>query len=197
MDNDFNILFGPKDGKSLLRMYPELAKEPCFKDLPADELNFVWYYANPSSSIDPEEPDSVRANMSAGIVFKKNSDKIKKFSSMSFDEPVKKAIERMKKYSPDARAMAKRIAQTTLNNYMKLVEVKVSDFEFINKDGIKEIDWSGRNQYVSSAAKINEVMPGLINQIEEGYGIETKGQDAAFKGNSAINVYHKQNLSTT
>src|ERR1700748_130986 len=190
MDNDFVILFGPKENKSLLRMYPELGNESAFKDLRNDDLLFVWYYANASSPIDPDLSDSVRAGMSAEIAFKKNKDKIKKFSALSFDEDIKKAIERMRKYSPEARAIAKRIAQTTLNNYLKLVDINIDDFQSINKDGIKETDWSGRNHYVNSAAKINEVMPDLLDQIEGGYGVETKGgtELAMFGGKTPMSV---------
>lgn len=189
------ILFGPKDGKSLIRMYPELGNEPAFKDLRNDDLLFVWRYANASSDVDPELDEATRAGISATIAFKKNTEKIKKFSALKFDEDIKRAIDRMKKYSPLARAIAKRIAQSTLKNYLKLVEVNVDDFKSRNKEGNTEIDWSGRNHYVNSAAKINEVMSDLLEQIEGGYGVETKGSSEAtmFGGKTPMNVFHKQN----
>lgn len=193
MDEDYIILWGPKSGKSLKRAYKELAEEPAFKDLPDDELLFVWYYAIPNGPIDSDESDTFRASLAAPIAFKKNPDKIKKFSALIFDEPVKKAIERMKKYSPLARAIAKRVAQDTINNYKKMVKVDLDSFNYIDKEGNPQTDWSGRNQYVMATAKINAEMPDLVKVIEDGYGVEEKDSGGTFKGKSAIDVFHKQN----
>jgi hypothetical protein len=193
MDEDYIILWGPKSGKSLKRAYKELAEEPAFKDLPDDELHFVWLYAIKNGPIDSDESDTFRASCAAPIAFKKNPDKIKKFSSLIFDEPVKKAIERMKKYSPLARAIAKRVAQDTINNYKKMVKVDLDSFNYIDKDGNAQTDWSGRNQYVMATAKINAEMPDLVKVIEDGYGVEEKDNGGTFKGKSAIDVFHKQN----
>ncbi len=43
LDEDKVLLFGPKSGKSLLRLYPELANDPVFKNLSQEDLNFAWY----------------------------------------------------------------------------------------------------------------------------------------------------------
>jgi hypothetical protein len=193
MDSEYIILWGPKSGKSLKRTYKELAEEPAFKDLPDDELHFTWLYACPNSPIDSDESDTFRASSSAPIAFKKNPDKIKKFSALLFDEPVKKAIERMKKYSPEARAIAKKVAQDTINNYKQMVKVDLDSFNYIDKEGNHQTDWSGRNQYVMATAKINAEMPDLVKIVEGGYGVEEKDSGGTFKGKSAIDEFHKRN----
>jgi hypothetical protein len=185
-----NILFKPQSGK-LRQVYPELKANKKFDDIPNDEFLFVWYYACASSPVNPELPDTIRARSAAAQALK-DTDKKHKFSNLEFPEKVKEAIEEMKKYNPDVRAVAKRIIQTTFNNLEKLTNVDDDSFIYTDSDGQKKTDWTGRKQYVDSVAKISETIPGLIAQMEHGFGISDSKSDSALK--KSIDKFHENNL---
>ena len=191
MEN-LQILFKPKEGK-LKQIYPELNENKKFKDLSADELLFVWYFACQSSPIDPSIPDSIRAN-AAAMESVKDKDKRAHFAQMSFPEKIKEAIEEMSKYNADVRMVAKRIIQNSFNTLEAMSKTSVEEFEYeeVDQKGavIKKIDWSGRKQYVDSVSKIADTLPTLIAQMEQGFGIvDTKGNDA---GEKLIDKYHSR-----
>lgn len=195
------LLFGPKTGKSLLRLYPELAEDKVFKDLSSEELNFAWYVGNPSSPIDEDSSDYNKYRTAASICILSSEEKKKKYSSGDIPDNVKAAINKMKLYSPDARALAKKMTQQAFHNFQKLLNVDVEkDFlvkTIIGKgDDAKEItemDWTGRKSYVDSATKIISELPELVKKMEQGYGIleDKKGKDEVRK--SGIDRFHDTN----
>lgn len=189
MEEQPNILFKPQAGK-LRQIYPELKANKKFEDIPNDEFLFVWYYACQSSLIDPEIPDAIRARTAAAEALK-DTDKKRRFSNLEFPEKIKEAIQEMKKYNPDVRMVAKRIIQTTFNNLEKLTNVDTDSFVYEDAEGKKRTDWTGRKQYVDSVAKISETLPGLIAQMEHGFGI-VDSKDQAMK--KSINTFHENNL---
>lgn len=195
------LLFGPKTGKSLLRLYPELANEPEFKELSQEELNFAWYTGNASSPIDPEWEDIVKYRAAAAVCFKNNDLKRKEYGSGNIPDEVKRAIEKMKTYSPDARMIAKRMVQDTFERYQKLLNVNIEkDFLVTKKIGkgedaeeITEMDWTGRKSYVDSASKIMAELPEMVKKLEEGFGItHAKKAKEEQLGKRAIDRYHQQ-----
>lgn len=188
--NEINILFKPQAGK-LRQIYPELKANKKFEDIPNDELLFVWYYACQSSTIDPELTDMIRATTAASITFKDAPEKKRKFIDLEFSEKIKEAIEEMKKYNPDARMVAKRIIQKTFNNLEKLTNVDDDSFTWLDDEGQKKTDWAGRKAYVDSVAKITETLPGLIAQMEHGFGIVDAKEQTMKK---SINTFHENNL---
>lgn len=191
MDEEKIILFGPKDGKSLIRLYPELAAQKEF-DLPSDDLLFVWYYSNQSSPIDPSLPEKTRAQMAAREAFKREYDKEKRqrFSELDFPEKIKTAISKMRKYMPEARAEAKRMLQTSFNKMQQMIDVDVEDFKYVDEKGQIQVNWTGRKQYFDMVHKMTETLPILLKQIEEGFGIDTikPGHE---KADNAISKYHR------
>lgn len=186
---DLKILFKPQAGK-LRQIYPELKANKKFEDIPNDEFLFVWYYACASSPINPEMPDVIRARTAAAEALK-DADKKKRFSNLEFPEKIKEAIQEMMKYNPDARMVAKRIIQTTFNNLEKMTNVDEDAFTYQDADGKKRTDWTGRKQYVDSVAKISETLPGLIEQMEHGFGIVDSKTDAGSK--RSIDKFHENN----
>lgn len=194
MSNEQIILFGPKEGKSLKRLYPEIAEEPVFKGLPDEDILFVWYYKNPSSPIDPELADNLRAQAAAARAFPSNPDKRKKFSALSFDDKIKLANERMSKYKPEARAMANRIVQNNFNNLLKMSSASVDSFKAKTEKGEEVIDWDAWNKYTTSVARTSEILPTLLKQVEEGFGVDVVKTETpgAFGGKKAINVFLDQ-----
>lgn len=189
MQEKINILFKPQAGK-LRQIYPEIKSNKKFEDIPNDELLFVWLYACKSSLIDPELPEMIRAKTAAAEAIK-DVDRRRKFSNLEFPEKIKEAIEEMGKYNPDARMVAKRIIQTTFNNLEKMTAIDDSSFIIEDSEGNKKVDWSGRKSYVDSVAKISETLPGLVEQIEQGFGIiESKGEQASKR---SIDRFHENN----
>jgi hypothetical protein len=192
----FNIeeitLFGPRNGKSLKKMYPELQEEPELKILTDKELHFAWLIGNPSSPIDPDIPQSMRYTTAASIVFKDDKETKARYASFEIHDTVKEAIKKMESYSPNARMLAKRGVQSIMKNYLKLIEIDVdSAFLYADKEGNMQTDYTARSQYVSSTKTISEAFPMLIKQLEEGFGIteNKKGEEISTK---AIDKYHQQ-----
>ncbi len=183
------LLYGPKTGKSLLRLYPELAEDKVFKDLSAEDLNFAWYCGNPSSPIDEDTDDYIRYRMAAGVCILSTEEKKKQYSSGAIPDNVKAAINKMKLYSPDARALAKKMTQKAFHTYQRLLDVDVDkDFLVTRKIGrgddaetITEIDWTGKKSHADTVTKILSELDNLVKKMEEGYGItvDKKGKEEA------------------
>lgn len=189
MDEPIQILFKPQAGK-LKQIYPELKANKKFEDIPSDEFLFIWLYACASSPIDPDFNDKIRATTAAAEAIK-DLDKRRKFAEREFPEKVKEAIEEMKKYNPDVRMVAKRIIQTTFINLEKLTKVDDNSFTYLDEEGNKKTDWTGRKQYVDSVAKISETLPGLIEQMEHNFGISEQRNDQPSK--RSIDKFHENN----
>lgn len=188
--SDYPILYGPTTGKSLKKMFPELAEEPLFKDIPNEDLLFAWYLGSKSSPIDPSWTDEIRFKQAAISAFQFNKEKRDNYSAKIVPENVMIAVEKMGKYSPNTRLLAARTMQNHLHNILKMSQVDVEkDFLYVDKEGNELIDWTARNQYVTSVKTTNEIMPSLIKQLEDGFGIEKKKSEEV--GTKAIDKYHQ------
>lgn len=186
---DTILLFGPKNGKSLKKSYPEIAAQKEFKDLTNEDLLFSWYVGNPSSPIDPNLDIMFRNSSAAAICFTKDSAKKLNYSKGEYPDEVKIAIEKMSKYSPEVRMASKRMIQAMFQSFQKMVSARPEEFVIIDKDGNKIPDWTAKKQYIDSCTKISEALPGLIKQIEEGFGIEEKKNTS--EGTKAIDKFHQ------
>lgn len=192
------ILFGPKTNKSLLRQYPELANVPEFKAIAGEEVLFAWYFGNQSSPVDPDWSETIRFKTAASYAIKEEK-KRQKYATGDIPENVKKAIEKMRAYSPEARMVAKRMIQTIFNNFQKLVDVNPAEFivkEYDAQNNItkEETDWTGRKQYIDSCSTISKTLPALLDQIEKGFGIVEK---EAVVGKKPIDRFHQDNRENT
>jgi hypothetical protein len=200
--NDIPILYGPRDGKSLRKTYPDIEDNPVFKDMPNDDLLFSWYIGIPGSPIDDELIDKVRFQAAAKKCFPANKKKQQEFGGGDLPEKVRLAIEEFKRKSPEARLLAKRMTQKTFEKFQELLNVDVEkDFvdvrQFKNEQGevetVREVNWSGRKAYVDSATKIVESLPDLVKKIEEGFGITDKKKSEQVAGRKPIDLFHKNN----
>jgi len=190
------ILFGPSTGKHLKKMYPELANEPLFKEIKNDDLLFAWYLGNKSSPVDPEWPEELRYKESARQAITNDVEKRNAYANKNVPESVRLAVEKMGTYSPKARELAARTLQNHFHNMLEMSQVNVKeDFKYIDKEGNELIDWTARNQYISSVKTSVEVLPNLIKQVEEGFGIEkTKKEES---GTRAIDKFHNDKKNTS
>jgi hypothetical protein len=182
-------LFVPKNDKDLRRQYPELSEVPEFKALSSSEMMFVWWYANITSPLNATEiDDKEKAIQAYEKSFKKTTDKVA-YENLNFPERVRVAIERMIRFSPGARTRAKSIVEEMMKNFEDMVKVDMNEFKVADKEGNISIDWTGRNSYVNSCAKISDTLPRLISQMEEGFGVvNQKGEE--LKGIKAIDKFH-------
>lgn len=198
MDNEETslVLFGPTSGKRLKREFPELARNPLFDPLSDDELHFAWLMGCKSSPIDEGWTESFKHKQAAYQVFPKGSDKRTNYASMDVPVNVKEAIEEMRKYSPDARMLAKKTTQENFHTLQKLCQYNEDNFKVKNKDsGEIEINWVAKRQLVDMIAKTSEIMPVLIKQLEEGYGIVETKKKSEETGVKPIDEWHQNKKS--
>lgn len=197
-EKDKPILYGPTTGKHLKKMYPELALEPLFKEVKNDELLFAWYLGCKSSPIDPDWGEEIRYAQSALMAFPNDLLKRKQYAAKNVPDDVKLAVEKMATYSPKARELAARTLQNHFHNMLEMSQIEVKkDFQYIDKEGNELIDWTARNQYMSSVKTATEILPNLLKLMEEGFGIEKSRKEE--NGTRAIEKYHneKKNNSST
>lgn len=200
------ILYGPQDGKSLSRLYPELERIPEISSLHKDDQYFAWLIGIKGSPISKELPENTRYLSAAVKCFPEKS--IKRTTYLKWEtmpDDIKKAIRVFEKFNPDLRLMAKAMAMETFENYQKLLRVDVDkDFTITKeitsgsgkdkvKESVTETDWSGRKSYVDSSTKIIEALPSLVKTLEEGFGITEKKNGEQVAPTKAIDVFHARN----
>ena len=194
------VLYGPRDGRSIKKTYPELENNPLFKKMLNDDILFAWYIGIPNSPVDKDLPEPTRYKSAAFKCFPNNEEKKRKYADFDVSIEVKLAIEEFKKFSPEARAIAKNMVQTIFNKYQKMIDVDVEkDFLITRKVGkgesqeeITEIDWTGRKQFIDSAATIRKELPGLLKDLEEGFGVTEVKKKEEGNGNKSIDIFHKR-----
>ncbi len=206
MEETIPILWGPRDGKHLLSEYKELGNYKEFKDLNREDLNFAWYMGNPSSPLNDGtiHSDIVKARSAAAKCIKEPG-KRQRYGEMNLPSSVKDAIKKMQTFSPEARMIAKQIATTAFMNLQAMVNVDMeADFKITRNitsgtgkektvEAIEEMDWTGRKQYVDIIAKVTDTLPGLLKQVEEGFGVEEKDDKSKEFGEKAIDEFHRNN----
>lgn len=197
-EKDKPILYGPTTGKHLKKMYPELALEPLFKEVKNDELLFAWYLGCKSSPIDPNWAEEIKYKQASLAAFPNDAPKRNQYAAKNVPENVRLAVEKMATYSPKARELAARTLQNHFHNMLEMSEVNVnSDFNYVDKEGNTLIDWTARNQYMSSVKTATEILPNLLKLMEEGFGIEKSQKQEV--GVKHIDKYHndKKNQSSS
>lgn len=195
------LLYGPMEDKDLKRQYPELLLIKEFSALGARDLLFVWWLSNPTSPIVllRGEDEHTKRTLAIKQVYGKTitGDKLDSFTSGNFPEKIKLAIERMRLVEPGIRAKAKMMTMKMMENFEKMVEVDMDDFDTIVKEPgtgkiiSRETNFTARNNYINSCAKISETLPNLIKQSEEGFGIVEVGE-SDMPNIKAIDKFHSQ-----
>jgi hypothetical protein len=195
-------VFKPKSTRMLYEDYPELAKIKLFKDLNRFDLLFVWYYACEASPFFKISDNKTRVEECFKLTYfsggnKKLDQKAKeRYLACRFPEKIENAIEIMKNFRIGPRVRAKMIVEKAFENIEKILDIDASDEkQFLNKDN--EVDYSKKKAYVDTAAKAIEILPKLITQIEESFGIsDRKGSEnqleEAFEGESIADMFHEQ-----
>lgn len=200
------ILYGPRNGQSLLRTYPELKEHTEFTDLSKEDLHFAWLMGIKGSPVSEDMAEESRIRSAALQAFpgEAKQDKRNEFSRGGIPVDVRAAISKFSNMSPNARLMAKRMTQMVFEKYQQLLNVDVeNDFLIRKKVGkgqdvveVTEMDWTGRKAYADSSANIIKTLPELVKKIEEGYGVTEKNKDGETQENKTIHKFHSQKITT-
>lgn len=176
----------PEDYRS---NFPELRTMPEFEPLSANALIFVWYYANPTSTLVRIADDFMRvkeALSKSGY----NPTKVVKDSvlKLRFNDEMAMAIDRMRRFSEDSRVEGRMMLDNIMKHYREIAKKDPKDY--LDKDGNEDIV-----KYLSVTSKIIEGLPILITKLEEGFGITIKSEDEedATSGISVADWYNKNN----
>lgn len=152
--------------------YPELGRIDEYRSLSSIQLVFVWWFANPTSPLlqkpISEEERSEEALKRCGLYNALSKEDRIRYISLRFPEAVNTAIQHTLKLRPDIRQEANELLENVFKNYKDLSNIN----KF--KDAEGGVDYSA---YITTATKASANLPGLIKQIEEGYGITTVSAD--------------------
>ena len=103
------------------------------------------------------------------------------------------AIKKFGTFNADARMQAKLMAQRTFHNWMSIVNSKVEDMIYYDKEGHELTDWTARKQYVDSTKDITRELPTILKQLEEGFGITETKKTEQVMGTKPIDKFHSDN----
>lgn len=179
-------LFDPTGIKSqdYKATYPELEKTAEFEPLTGAELMFVWYYANATSPFIEmkEEGRVIEALSSSGF---KPIDK-EKFLDIQFGERLEDAIIKMRSFIPGARYFGWKSIKNTYQNYLEILDKKAEEFVKTTGSGenvVTEIDYG---TYANISTKLSAALPGLVAQLEEGFGVTLTASEEEEEGRAEL-----------
>jgi hypothetical protein len=167
--------------------YPELMEIGSFKDLPPNDLKFVWHVSNRSSdlvrnkTLSKEERWKAAANLVYGKISINTRKDVQEILSGDPPERIKEAIKDMVKFNPTLRLRAKFMAEYALDQVQQML--------YVPADEMQGMDGDMRAKYASFIFSSNKEIPKLIEQLERGYGISLKnkrGDEATYKSMASI-----------
>jgi len=184
-------LFVPVVNRDLRISYPELAKIEEFKGMRSLDVKFCWYYAIYFADI---QDVSDRAKQAIANSYRNEikQDDLNRFLRGNFSDSIKSGIRKFESFDIGSRIRAKFTAERMLDAFEKLARTDVDtvgvvkiymalDQQMAAKGGEEPIgekrDWNQVNAYVNSMVKINESLPGLVNVVEQGFGVAAKRQE--------------------
>jgi hypothetical protein len=192
-------LYAPQNEKDLREQYPELWEVEEFSSLEIKELLLTWYYGAPTSPYS-QLPHIQAVEESFLAVYKSHdkipADKISKWLENDLSETQKIAVNRWKSMNVSMRIKSKTMVDKMLSNLEKMADVTDQDFQKYDEEGnvVKGVDWAARTQYANFCRITSQLLPDLIKQSEQGFGI-TKVKGQVPKGTKAIDRYHKNQKS--
>lgn len=193
-------LFGPKNEQDLRRQYKELKDSPEFTQLTNKELLFTWWFACPTSPfVMNEYPTRERMDAAIGKSFGKMDAKMHaEYVALNFPERVRVAVEKMRSYRPDLRVRSKLMIEDIFNRFETMIQTSDNDFHKFDSEGsYVGIDWTAKKQYMDTMKMIAGELPGLVNQLEESFGIDIEeNNEAVVRGTKAIDRYVRNKRET-
>jgi hypothetical protein len=154
------ILFSD-EGKDLRITYPELNEVSEFKPLSSSEMLFVYYFACESSPYIRMDIKNRLLKSLEHIKKDVSGSQIADYSKGEFPDKIKAAVDRMARYDVSARMKAREITEMVFKNVQELVDVDLTL--------LKDID--EKKRYIDMAASTVKLLPSIVSQLENGYGI--------------------------
>jgi len=158
--------------KEMKVQYPELSEMEEFASMTDKDIRFVWYYACQSSDISkiPDKQSRMKMALKSAYGddwFKFNT--AQKIAAWEFPEYITIAINRMAKFSPEARGRGKAMIERLFDNYERIVDVDPELFE----------TWSPseRKSFVQLGVEMSDALPKVIQQLERGFAVSSKKAD--------------------
>lgn len=175
--------------------YPELERTSEFTNLNVRALLFVWWYANPTSELVKEYPDTYERVQAALERSKYNPSKAERENILrcQFDTEMAAAIKKMSSYDPGARFRGYMMIKSIFDHYETIIREGPNKFITTEGKGENRVDTVDYPKYVTTSAKIAEEIPGLLSKLEEGFGVlDSKGDtvDSA-EESSALHDWHR------
>jgi len=184
----------PFNRKSLKTVYPELESHDEFKSLNPAEMLFVWYYACEASPLSNIDKDRDRAEKAIEFSFwadpkKKllSDDLASAYKAGRFPDKLSEAIIVMSSFKMGARIRGLKILEKGFQNLEKLICVDESSDVFTSGEVSKQKD------YVTMIKSSTELMPKIIEQLEQGFSVKRKNSsDSSIDGISMTDDWHSK-----
>lgn len=175
-------MFYPKSTRLLYLDYPELRDIPEIKDL-GKYCIFVWFLAcrvSPLFEVDDIKERTQLAIQESNI--KLNTKEFDDLISGNYSEIITEGIRKMETFKIGPRIRS-----------MLIVEKMLTNFEMLSKVDIIGGDSKENKEYVDNCIKIQQAIPGLIRQAEQGFSTHelSKGKEEK-EVSSIIDNWHNE-----
>ena len=97
-----------------------------------------------------------------------------------FPDHMNMAIDRMRKFNPDIRTIAKAMSNEMLGNLQKMIRVSA--------ESMKLMDLGDKKEYSTLVKNVNDVLPELVQKIEEGFGVKQKSSSEKREGANLMDM---------
>jgi len=174
-------------GSDLKKMYPELAKEKEFEGISPNDLKFAWYYAVHFANA--REPARTNKSIQFGYFNAIDPGEERKLRNGNFSDKIKRAIAKFRTYDLDARREATLIAQVSLYNDRKILDIDID--ELVDEEGKR--DWDSLKKYVDIKRTILNDLPEKIALVESGFGVRETKYEKKEVTEKLIDNFHDKN----
>lgn len=200
-------LFVPRGKVSLIQDYPELKKSTYLNSLRKDKLLFCWYLGCEGSPCFEAYNSDDPKDREAALRFAKEKSLIK-IDDFTFENEfiarnnlstdIKKGVEIFSNFKLGVRIRLKKMIDSMLNNFEKVVNVDIDsdDFNVVGKDGENtgERDYDKIKKYTDTCINIRNKFSEILEQAEQSFGVAEQEQEERFEvGQSFIDLIHEQN----
>jgi hypothetical protein len=176
------MLFEPTS-QNLKAEYPELDAIEEFSQLTQNEMLFVWFMENPDSPLKNTKPFGAKVDACIGKSYKLRGEgslsvkDIERLQSGQFPDEISRALDRMKRFSPERRKQAKQMVDKVFEKFQNIINTPPTDLL---------IDTTVQKNYIDNAIKITDALPVLIQRIEEGFGYKSRQKKGETTGQSLM-----------
>ena len=160
------VLFAADGDKDLRVIHTELRNADEFAGLTKEELIFVYNYAGASSPVINLLPEKRIIRCLEILKGTLNHTQQLEYAKLNFPDKIKLAIDKMFKFDLGIRLRAKGIIEKIFDNIESIADTKPE----ISADGSSDAE--AMKRYIDMAKGITAIMPTLVLQLENGYGIK-------------------------